>query len=226
MCQPSTLQTTNEMAPACPLNPLGAANLAARGTERCDPRLETRRRSSDHTGIHAAIDRDNHRSPRLPEDGAEAMLGDLRRWHPSSRRLELVDARFHTRTTRPPVSSSRDPPGTLWGGAPTGRRASLAECADRRLTSFLAFNDARRPRRSTVHPRRLDSCGPESPRDPEILAFAMTPTARRGDVEREPTAPACGCPNGWHRAFAHCQLLPRLSSGSRVSPRRATGPRW
>lgn len=63
----------------------------------------------------------------------------------------LIDARFHTRTTRRPVSSYREPWSALL--CFTGRRAPLAEDADRRLTIFLAFNDARRPRRSTVHPR-------------------------------------------------------------------------
>jgi len=157
-------------------------------TERCDPRLETRRRSSDRVGIHAGTDRDNHRSPRFPEDGTEAMLGDPRRWHPASRRLGLL-MRVSTRASPFLLClPSRDPSEQL-EGCPRGMtHTPLAEASSHQLTSFLAFNDARGPRRSTVHPRSLDSADPKAARPQESsLARRLPPLDVATPSERPPS---------------------------------------
>lgn len=87
MRRTSTLQTTDEMAPAGPLNPPVASPRGSMsgGATRVWIRDAA---APSAPAFHADIARDTPRSPRFPEGGAQAILDAPRRELPRSRRLE------------------------------------------------------------------------------------------------------------------------------------------
>lgn len=79
--------------------------------------------------FHASAARDTPCSPRLPGDGARAMSGYPSPGAPSTAEAQANDARFHTRITRPPVSSYRDPRSALLASL---RGTAVASCRGHR----------------------------------------------------------------------------------------------
>jgi len=229
MCRPSTLQTTNEMVPACPLNPSGvrALRLEYRTVRPAfgdaTPQLRPHRHSRRHRSGQ----------PPLAPVSRGRNGGDVGRPSPVApfiAEARAVDARFHARITLPPVSSSRDPLEQLEGYS---RGMTHASCRGRRVTNSRSSSIQRCPRASPIDrasPQpRLGR--PEGRSNPGVLACATTPAARRGDAERETTIHMARHVNRYLVAGG-IELTPSASrflayhSDSRVAPRRATGPLW
>jgi len=104
MCQSSTLQTTNEMAPACPLNPSGvrALRLAYRTVRPAFGDATPQLRPGRHSRRHRSG------QPPFAPVSRGRNGGDVGRPSPVApciAEARAVDARFHARITLPPVSS-------------------------------------------------------------------------------------------------------------------------
>lgn len=128
---PALCKRRMTMAPTASLDPLGSFRAFRPGRfPNGATRVWTRDAAApNRAGIHASVARDTPHSPRLPEDGARAISGCPSPGTPSTAEARANDARFHTRITRPPVSSYRDPRSALLASL---RGAAAASCRGHR----------------------------------------------------------------------------------------------